>query len=32
VLKSVVAQAPGIDTKRIGDVIIGCAMPRASKA
>jgi len=31
VLKSVVAQAPGIDTKRIGDVIIGCAMPEGEQ-
>src|SRR5258706_11910135 len=27
VLKSVLAQAPGIDPKRIDDVIVGCAMP-----
>src|SRR6187431_31211 len=31
VLKAVVAQAPGIDTKRIGDVIIGCAMPEGEQ-
>src|SRR6187399_1377018 len=31
VLASVVAQAPGIDTKRIGDVIIGCAMPEGEQ-
>ncbi|MFO1315230.1 MAG: acetyl-CoA C-acyltransferase [Burkholderiales bacterium] len=27
VLKSVLAQAPGIDPKRVEDVIVGCAMP-----
>src|SRR3990167_9245398 len=31
VLKSVVAQAPGIDTRRIDDVIIGCAMPEGEQ-
>ena len=31
VLKSVVAQAPGIDTSRIDDAIIGCAMPEAEQ-
>ncbi len=31
VLKAVVAQAPGIDTKRIGDIIIGCAMPEGEQ-
>lgn len=31
VLKSVVAQAPGIDTARIDDAIIGCAMPEAEQ-
>jgi len=31
VLKSVVAQAPGIDTKRIDDIIIGCAMPEGEQ-
>ena len=30
-LRSVVAQAPGIDVKRIDDVIIGCAMPEAEQ-
>ena len=31
VLKSVVAQTPGIDTSRIDDAIIGCAMPEAEQ-
>ncbi|MEO8160383.1 MAG: acetyl-CoA C-acyltransferase, partial [Arenimonas sp.] len=31
VLKSVVAQAPGIDPRRIGDVIVGCAMPEGEQ-
>ncbi|MGH8105848.1 MAG: acetyl-CoA C-acyltransferase [Arenimonas sp.] len=31
VLKSVVAQAPGIDTSRIEDAIIGCAMPEGEQ-
>ena len=31
VLKAVVAQAPGIDVSRIGDAIIGCAMPEAEQ-
>ena len=31
VLKSVVSQAPGIDTRRIDDVIIGCAMPEGEQ-
>ena len=31
VLKSVVAQAPGIDVSRIDDAIIGCAMPEAEQ-
>ena len=31
VLRSVVAQAPGIDVNRIGDAIIGCAMPEAEQ-
>ncbi len=31
VLKSVLAQAPGVDVSRIGDVIIGCAMPEAEQ-
>jgi acetyl-CoA acyltransferase len=31
VLKSVVAQAPGIDARRIGDVIVGCAMPEGEQ-
>ena len=31
VLKSVLAQAPGIDVTRIGDVIVGCAMPEAEQ-
>ncbi|PJK05519.1 acetyl-CoA C-acyltransferase [Lysobacteraceae bacterium NML91-0268] len=31
VLRAVVAQAPGIDTSRIDDAIIGCAMPEAEQ-
>jgi acetyl-CoA acyltransferase len=31
VLKSVVAQAPGIDLNRIDDAIIGCAMPEGEQ-
>jgi len=31
VLRSVVAQTPGIDPKRIEDVIIGCAMPEGEQ-
>jgi acetyl-CoA acyltransferase len=31
VLRSVVAQAPGIDVKRIDDAIIGCAMPEGEQ-
>ena len=31
VLKSVVAQTPGIDPSRIDDAIIGCAMPEAEQ-
>ena len=31
VLKAVVGQAPGIDTRRIDDVIIGCAMPEGEQ-
>jgi acetyl-CoA acyltransferase len=31
VLKSVVAQAPGVDTGRIDDAIIGCAMPEGEQ-
>ncbi len=31
VLRSVVAQAPGIDARRIGDVIVGCAMPEGEQ-
>ena len=31
VLKSVVAQAPGIDVDRIEDAIIGCAMPEGEQ-
>ena len=30
-LKSVLAQAPGLDKAAIGDVIIGCAMPEAEQ-
>ena len=31
VLRSVVAQAPGIDTSRIEDAVIGCAMPEGEQ-
>jgi acetyl-CoA acyltransferase len=31
VLKAVIAQAPGIDTGRIDDAVIGCAMPEAEQ-
>jgi acetyl-CoA acyltransferase len=31
VLKAVVAQAPGIELKRIEDVIVGCAMPEGEQ-
>ena len=31
VLRSVVAQAPGIDTARIDDAVIGCAMPEGEQ-
>jgi acetyl-CoA acyltransferase len=31
VLKAVVAQTPGIDSKRIDDIIIGCAMPEGEQ-
>ena len=31
VLRAVVAQAPGIDLARIGDVIVGCAMPEGEQ-
>jgi acetyl-CoA acyltransferase len=31
VLRSVIAQAPGIDVARIDDAIIGCAMPEAEQ-
>jgi acetyl-CoA acyltransferase len=31
VLRSVIAQAPGIDVNRIDDAIIGCAMPEAEQ-
>ena len=31
VLRSVIAQAPGIDVSRIGDAIIGCAMPEGEQ-
>lgn len=30
-IKAVVAQVPGIDQARIGDVIVGCAMPEAEQ-
>ena len=30
-IKSVLAQVPGIDPARIGDVIVGCAMPEAEQ-
>ncbi|MFC5435012.1 acetyl-CoA C-acyltransferase [Rhodanobacter umsongensis] len=31
VIRAVMAQAPGIDPARIGDVIVGCAMPEAEQ-
>ncbi len=31
VLKSALAQAPGLDPAQIGDVIVGCAMPEAEQ-
>ena len=31
VIQAVMAQAPGIDPQRIGDAIIGCAMPEAEQ-
>ncbi|BBD80189.1 acetyl-CoA C-acyltransferase [Aerosticca soli] len=31
VLRAVMAQAPGIDPHRIGDAVIGCAMPEAEQ-
>ena len=31
VIRAVMAQAPGLDAQRIGDVIIGCAMPEAEQ-
>ncbi|MBK7647926.1 MAG: acetyl-CoA C-acyltransferase [Betaproteobacteria bacterium] len=31
VIRSVVGQVPGIDPARIGDVIVGCAMPEAEQ-
>ena len=31
VLRSVLAQAPGVDAARIGDVIVGCAMPEGEQ-
>ena len=31
-LKSVLAQCPGLDPREIGDVITGCACPRANRA
>ncbi|MEV8519239.1 acetyl-CoA C-acyltransferase [Dyella marensis] len=31
VIRAVMAQAPGIDAHRIGDVIVGCAMPEAEQ-
>ncbi|MEO6155915.1 MAG: beta-ketoacyl synthase N-terminal-like domain-containing protein, partial [Thermomonas sp.] len=31
VLRSVIAQAPGIDVNRIDDAIIGCAMPEGEQ-
>ncbi len=31
VIKAVIAQAPGIDTGRIDDAVIGCAMPEAEQ-
>ena len=31
VIRAVMAQAPGIDPHRLGDVIVGCAMPEAEQ-
>ncbi|GAP66974.1 acetyl-CoA acetyltransferase [Mizugakiibacter sediminis] len=31
VLRAVLEQAPGVDPQRIGDVIVGCAMPEAEQ-
>ncbi len=31
VIRAVMAQAPGVDPRQIGDVIIGCAMPEAEQ-
>ena len=31
VIRAVIAQAPGIDPNRIGDAVIGCAMPEAEQ-
>ncbi|UGB39653.1 acetyl-CoA C-acyltransferase [Frateuria soli] len=31
VIRAVMAQAPGIDPQRIGDAVIGCAMPEAEQ-
>ena len=31
VLKAVVAQAPGLDPREIGDVVVGCAIPEAEQ-
>ncbi len=31
VIQGVLAQAPGLDPRRIGDVIVGCAMPEAEQ-
>jgi len=31
VLRAVMAQAPGVDPKRIADVVVGCAMPEAEQ-
>ena len=31
VLRAVLAKAPGVDVNRIGDVVIGCAMPEAEQ-
>ncbi len=31
VLRAVLAGAPGVDVRRIGDVVIGCAMPEAEQ-
>ena len=30
-IRAVVAQAPGVDPARIGDVIVGCAIPEAEQ-